>query len=51
MTATQWKATVRLANGNQQEVRVMANTQLNAQQMIQAQFGRDSILFGVHRVG
>jgi hypothetical protein len=50
MSATQWKATVRLPNGNQQEVRVMADTQLNAQQVIQTQFGRSSILFGVHKV-
>jgi hypothetical protein len=50
MSATQWKAIVRLPNGNQQEVRVMADTQLNAQQMIQAQYGHGSILFGVHKV-
>jgi hypothetical protein len=52
MSATLWKAIVRLPNGNQQEVRVMADSQLNAQQMIQAQygFGRGIILFGVHKV-
>ena len=50
MSATTWKAIVRLANGNQQEVRVMADSQQNARAMIEAQFGRGSILFGVHKV-
>jgi hypothetical protein len=50
MSATAWRAIVRLANGNQQEVRVMADNQFNARQMIEAQYGRGSILFGVHRV-
>jgi hypothetical protein len=52
MSATLWKAIVRLPNGNQQEVRVMADSQVNATQMIQAQFGRERgvILFGVHKV-
>jgi len=49
MSATTWKATIRLPNGNQQEVRVQADSQLNARQMIEAQYGRDSILFGVHK--
>ncbi len=49
MSATTWKAIVRLANGNQQEVRVMADSQANARQMLEAQYGRGSILFGVHK--
>jgi hypothetical protein len=50
MSATTWKAIIRLKNGNQQEVRVMADSQLNARLMIEAQYGRGSILFGVHKV-
>jgi len=50
MSATTWKAVVRLPNGNQQEVRVMADSQINARQMIEAQYGRGSIIFGVHKV-
>jgi hypothetical protein len=50
MSATTWKATIRLPNGNQQEVRVMADSQINARQMIEAQYGRGSILFGVHKI-
>jgi hypothetical protein len=50
MSATTWKAIIRLPNGNQQEVRVMADSQINARQMIEAQYGRARILFGVHRV-
>ena len=48
--ATAWRAIVRLANGNQQEVRVMADLQINARLLIEAQYGRGRILFGVHRV-
>jgi hypothetical protein len=50
MSATTWKAIVRLANGNQQEVRVMADSQINAKLVIESQYGRSSILFGVHKV-
>jgi hypothetical protein len=50
MPATTWKALIRLPNGNQQEVRVTANSQINARQMIEAQYARSSILFGVHKV-
>jgi hypothetical protein len=50
MSAMTWKATIRLPNGNQQEVRVMADSQINARQMIEAQYGRGSILFGVYKV-
>ena len=49
MSATLWKATIRLPNGNQQEVRVQADSQANARQMIEAQYGRGSVLFGVHK--
>jgi hypothetical protein len=49
MSATTWKAVIRLANGNQQEVRVQADSQINAKQLIEAQYGRGSILFGVHK--
>ena len=45
-----WKATIRLPNGNQQEVRVQADSQINAQAMIEAQYGRGSILFVVKKV-
>jgi hypothetical protein len=50
MSATTWKATIRLPNANQQEVRVQADSQQNARAMLEAQYGRDSILFGVHKV-
>ena len=50
MSATTWKATIRLPNGNQQEVRVQADSQQNARAMLEATFGRGSILFGVHKV-
>jgi hypothetical protein len=50
MSATTWKATICLSNGNQQEVQVQANSQINARQMIESKFGRGSILFGVHKV-
>ena len=50
MSATTWKATIRLPNGNQQEVRVMADSQQNARAMLEAQYGRGSILFGIHKV-
>jgi hypothetical protein len=46
MSATTWKAVVRLANGNQQEVRVMADSQQNARAMIESQYGPGSILLG-----
>jgi hypothetical protein len=49
MSATLWKATIRLPNGNQQEVRVQANSQQNAAMMIEAQYGHGCILFGVHK--
>ena len=50
MSATLWKATIRFPNGNQQEVRVQADSQQNARAMLEAQYGRGSILFGIHKV-
>jgi hypothetical protein len=50
MSATLWKATIRLPNGNQQDVRVQADSQINARQILELQYGRKSILFGVHKV-
>jgi hypothetical protein len=50
MSATTWKATIRLPNGNQQEVQVQADSQINARLMIEQLYGRKSILFGVHKV-
>jgi hypothetical protein len=50
MSATLWRATIRLPNGNQQEVRVMADSQSNARQMIESQYGRGSILASVDKV-
>jgi hypothetical protein len=50
MAAVTWYAIIRLANGNQQRVTVLADSQINARLMIEAQYGRGSILFGVHRV-
>jgi hypothetical protein len=45
-----WYATIRLANGNQQRVTVRADSYFNARMMIEAQFGRGSIIFGPQRV-
>lgn len=50
MAAVTWYAIIRLANGNQQRVEVHADNQFNARMMIEAQFGRGSILFGPHRL-
>lgn len=40
----QWKARIKLANGNQQVVYVQANSQLNAKYMLEAQYGKGSII-------
>jgi len=40
----QWKARIKLANGNQQVIHVHADSQLNAKYMIEAQFGKGSII-------
>jgi len=50
MSATTWKAVIWLPNGNQQEVRVMADSQTNARQMIEAQYGRNSLISTVDKV-
>jgi hypothetical protein len=50
MTAAIWEATIRLPNGNQQRVRVQADTQWNARQMLELQYGLNCILFGPHRI-
>jgi hypothetical protein len=50
MAAVTWYATIRFANGNQQRVTVLADNYFNARMMIEAQYGRESILFGPHRL-
>ena len=45
-----WYALIKLANGNQQRVEVTADTQMNARLMIEAQFGRNVIISGPHRL-
>jgi hypothetical protein len=50
MAGVTWYAIIRLANGNQQRVEVRADNQSNARLMIQAQFGRGSIISGPDRV-
>ena len=49
MAAVTWYATIRLANGNQQRITVPADNYFNARMMIEAQYGRGSILFGPTR--
>ena len=41
-----WSAKVRLSNGGFQEVHVQADTYFNAIAIIEAQYGRGSIIFG-----
>jgi hypothetical protein len=50
MAALTWYAIIRLANGNQQRVTVPADNQINARLMIEAQYGRGSIISGPNRV-
>ena len=50
MAAVTWYATIRLANGNQQRVTVLADSYFNARLMIEAQFGAGTIMFGPHRL-
>lgn len=40
----QWKARIKLENGTQQVVYVYADSQLNARYMIEAQYGKGSII-------
>ena len=41
-----WKAVVGLSNGFHQEVRIQADSQSNAKAILEAQFGKGSILSG-----
>jgi hypothetical protein len=50
MAAVTWYVIIRLANGNQQRVEVRADSQINARLMIEAQFGRGSIISGPPRL-
>ena len=50
MAAVTWYAIIRLANGNQQRVTVPADSQINARLMIEAQYGRGSIISGPNRL-
>jgi hypothetical protein len=50
MAAVTWYALIRLANGNQQRVTVLADNQINARLMIAAQFGSGSIISEPHRL-
>ena len=50
MAALTWYAIIRLANGNQQRITVSADNQINARLMIEAQYGRASIISGPNRV-
>jgi len=49
MVAVTWYAIIRLTNGNQQRVTVSADNQINARLMIEAQYGRGSIISGPNR--
>jgi hypothetical protein len=49
MAAITWKAVVRLPNGFHQEIRVQADSQGNARAMLEAQYGKGSILSGPWR--
>ena len=49
MAAITWKAVVRLSNGFQQEIRILADSQSNARAMLEAQYGKGSILSGPWR--
>jgi len=46
MSTRTFKATVKLPNGLYQEVFIQADTQSNAKAMLEAQYGRGSILAG-----
>ena len=45
-----WYALIKLSNGNQQRVEVVADTQANARLMIEAQYGRNVIISGPHQM-
>jgi len=46
MGTVMWRAVIRLANGFHQEVRIQADSQGNAKAILEAQFGKNSILSG-----
>ena len=48
MAAVTWYAIIRLSNGNQQRVMILADNQINARLMIEAQYGKGSIISGPH---
>jgi hypothetical protein len=50
VAALTWYAIIRLANGNRQRVQVLADNWMNARLMIEAQYGRESIISGPHRL-
>jgi hypothetical protein len=51
MAGVTWEATIRLPqNGDQVRVQIVATSQFGAKQMIELQYGRGSVLFGLHRV-
>jgi len=41
-----WKAIIRLPNGFHQEIHIQADSQSNAKAILEAQFGKGSILSG-----
>lgn len=49
MADVTWYAIIRLSNGNQQKATILADNQINAQLMIETQFGRGRIISGPHR--
>ena len=48
--AVTWWAIIRLSNGNQQRLEVLADNQTNARLMIESQYGHGSIISGPHRL-
>ena len=50
MAGITWKAVVRFPNGFHQEVRTQADSQGNAKAILEAQFGKRSILSGLWSV-
>ena len=50
MAGVTWEATIRLQNGDQVRVQVVAPSQPDAKQMIELQYGNGSVIFGPARV-
>jgi hypothetical protein len=50
MAGVSWSAIIRLSNGNRQRVSVLADNQINARLMIEAQYGKGSIISGPHHL-